>query len=312
MIVIKGKYLSDSEIVLHLSKSFDGCLLFFSTFYQDWLGEWGGTEIQTVLREPGLFVWRVRQSDCWIFGMISFVGAAQLCLQALLHLHLHLCSFHTNTTLVLLAFCRRLTRLIASKSVHVNRKPIQTALVCLCITSGIGFWSTSYGLVRPTVPGSSAREMLIKVPSSSSTSASMAKVFSLSTIFFWVSDDHSSMSKASKMSHSSHHSLPFLLFLLSHSLTPTAWIIHIKVSSFPTWQVAQVTLLSWQPASQNRRLATPQGKLSGVKVWVWVTGSHKRTFTPICSLCRLHINLKSKNVCFCQTHMLFTCLFTSH
>lgn len=164
----------------------------------------------------------MRQSDCWIFGLISFVGAAQLCLQALLHLHLHLCPFHTNTTLVLLAFCCRLTRLIASKSVHVNRKPIQTALVCLRITSGFGFWSTSYGLVRPTVPGSSAREMLIKVPSSSSTSASMARVFSLSTVFFWVSDDHSSMSKMSKMSHSSHHSLPFLLFLLSHLLTPTA------------------------------------------------------------------------------------------
>lgn len=29
MIIIKGKYLNDSEIVLHLSKSFDGCLLFF-------------------------------------------------------------------------------------------------------------------------------------------------------------------------------------------------------------------------------------------------------------------------------------------
>lgn len=213
------------------------------------------------LRGPGLFAWRVRQR----WEQHSFVCR-------------HSSTFTSTPVLFTptqhwFYWLSAAVWLDSPPQVHVNRKRIQTALVCLCRTSGFVFWSSSYGLVRPTVPGSSAREMLMKVPSSSSTSASMARVFVLSTVFFWVSDDHSSMSKMSKMSHSSHHSLLFLLFLLSHSLTPAAWIIH--VSSFPTWQVAQVTLLLWQPASQNRRLATPQGKLSGVKVWVLVKGSHK-------------------------------------
>lgn len=197
------------------------------------------------LRGAGCFIRRVRQSIVgflvWFSCPIS--GSSTACLQT----HLHLGPIHSNTTLVLLAFCCHLTGLIASKFVRVKRKRFQTALtrVCLCRKSGFVFWCISSDLVRPTVPGSSAREMLVKVPSSSSTSASMAGAFSPSTVFFWVSDDHSSMSKMSKMSHSSHYSLLFSLFLLSHSLTPAAWIIHIKVSSFPTWQVAQVTLLSW-------------------------------------------------------------------
>lgn len=164
--------------------------------------------------------------NAWLFGIISFglSGGSSTALSAPPPAPAPP-SFQNNPPLVSPAFCCRLTGLFASKFVHVNRKCIRTALgtVCLCSKYGFLSWRANYGLLRPTVPGSSAREMLVKVPSSSSTSASIAEVFSLSSVFCWVSDAHSPMSQMSKMSHSSHHSLLFFLtFLLSHSLTPAA------------------------------------------------------------------------------------------
>lgn len=92
------------------------------------------------------------------------------------------------------------------------------------------------------LPVSSVRDMLVNVPSSSSSSASVAWVsFPSSSIVSFLFKTHRLIYDCLNSSLSLS---PCLLALPPH--TPAAWIIDIVTLTCPAWLVARVTELSWE------------------------------------------------------------------
>lgn len=129
--------------------------------------------------------------------------------------HLYLSSFCVSKTLVLQAFCCRLTGLCSgtnesTQNLFINWQPRKTALTTFSICEKCVFWSHSSDLMRPTwiICQRNVNEGPVLFIHHILQDWGLLSLHHLLLGF-----NHSSMSK---MSHSYHHSLFFLLFLLSH------------------------------------------------------------------------------------------------